>query len=420
MSAARSSWTPTRSTVSAQNRWSFLSALDHLSATDLYGVTFERATAVTYQDRKHIIISGTASIDSRGEIVAPGDIFKQLDRALENIDALLSSGKAQRTDLLQADRLSAQSNGRRRNQRSDSRKAAERALRRRHRSRLSPRLVDRNRGARHQSPDHRRLAALLAVPGEHAACAKRAIKTIANALSGFFYHAMSDRNRLILLTGCSRGLGAALTKQFDAGGHTVVGCARSEASLAALRGALPARHRFSVVDVSDAAMVGDWANQIFREIGVPDLVINNAAVINDPAPLWEVAADEIDALLNVNVKGVLNVIRAFFPAMRQRGTGVVVNLSSGAGRMGLPGLAPYCATKWAVEGLTKSLAEELPDGMAAIPLSPGVVDTDMLHQIWGDRAHAEIEPDSWAAQAAPYILSLGPAQNGESLTMVRQ
>ena len=230
---------------------------------------------------------------------------------------------------------------------------------------------------------------------------------------------MSDPHRLIVLTGCSRGLGAALTRQFDKGGHTVVGCARSEGSLAQLRERLPARHRFSAIDVGQTITVEDWANQVLREVGVPDLIINNAAVINDPAPLWEVADDEMDALLRINVQGTLNVIRAFMPAMRHRGSGVIVNLSSGAGRMGLPGLGPYCATKWAIEGLTKSLAEELPDEMAAIPLSPGVVDTDMLHQIWGDRAHAEIEPDPWAAIAAPFILSLGPAHNGESLTVPR-
>lgn len=228
---------------------------------------------------------------------------------------------------------------------------------------------------------------------------------------------MSEPARLIVLTGCSRGLGAALARVFDSQGHTVVGCARSETALAILRSQLAARHHLSVVDVADEVAVEGWARVVQHELGVPDLVINNAGVINDPSPLWEIAADEAEVLLRVNVLGTLNVIRAYVPAMRQRGRGVIVNFSSGAGRMGLPGIGPYCATKWAIEGLTKSLAEELPDGMAAIPLSPGPVDTDMLRQIWGQRAGDEVGPDAWASRAARYILALGPKETGESLTV---
>lgn len=228
---------------------------------------------------------------------------------------------------------------------------------------------------------------------------------------------MPETARLIILTGCSRGLGAALTRRLDAEGHTVIGCARSESMLTELRTSLPGRHRFSAIDVSDSRSIEQWARSTLSEIGIPDLVINNAAVINDPAPLWEVAADEVESLLRINVMGTLNVIRSFLPSMRQRGRGIIVNLSSGAGRMGLPGIGPYCVTKWAIEGLTKSLAEELPEGMAAIPLSPGVVGTDMLRQIWGQRANTEIAPDAWAEIAVPYILNLGPEHNGQSLTV---
>ena len=75
--------------------------------------------------------------------------------------------------------------------------------------------------------------------------------------------------------------------------------------------------------------------------------------------------------------------------MVERGKGVIVNLSSGWGRSVSPEVAPYCATKWAIEGLTKALAEELPEGMAAVPLNPGVVDTDMLRQAYSDGAASQ-------------------------------
>lgn len=75
---------------------SYIKALDHLSPTDAYGVTFERATAIAYQDRKHLFISGTASIDERGNLLHAGDVSRQLDRTLDNIDALLSESGATR------------------------------------------------------------------------------------------------------------------------------------------------------------------------------------------------------------------------------------------------------------------------------------------------------------------------------------
>jgi NAD(P)-dependent dehydrogenase (short-subunit alcohol dehydrogenase family) len=139
--------------------------------------------------------------------------------------------------------------------------------------------------------------------------------------------------------------------------------------------------------------------------------------MNDPAPLWEVPAEEFDALIDVNVKGVANVIRAFVPAMVERGSGVIVNLSSGWGRSTSPEVAPYCASKYAVEGLTLALAQELPAGMAAVPLNPGVIDTDMLRQCWDEEAGAYPTAEEWAARAAPFLLGLGPKDNGRSLTV---
>ena len=126
---------------------------------------------------------------------------------------------------------------------------------------------------------------------------------------------------------------------------------------------------------------------------------------------------EFDRLVDVNIKGVANVIRHFVPAMVARRRGVIVNFSSGWGRSVSPEEAPYCATKWAVEGLTLALARELPRGMAAVPLNPGVIDTDMLRQCWSDSAGSYPKADAWAKVAAPFILQLGPKNNGESVNV---
>ncbi len=96
---------------------------------------------------------------------------------------------------------------------------------------------------------------------------------------------------------------------------------------------------------------------------------------------------------------------------------MIVNFSSGWGRSTSPEVAPYCATKFAVEGLTKSLAQELPQGMAAVPLNPGIINTEMLQSAFGDSAASYPDPDQWAATAVPFVLGLGPADNGRSLSI---
>lgn len=224
-------------------------------------------------------------------------------------------------------------------------------------------------------------------------------------------------NRILLLTGATRGLGRALVPYFVEHGWTVVGCGRSQENVAELTAKFPASHRFTAVDVRDADAVEAWATQVLAILGPPDLLVNNAALMNTPAPLWKVPAAEFDALIDVNVKGVANVIRAFVPAMVARKSGVIVNLSSGWGRSTAPEVAPYCASKYAIEGLTLALAQELPKGMAAVPLNPGVIDTDMLRQAWSDGAASFPKADAWAKRAVPFLLHLGAKDNGRSLSV---
>jgi NAD(P)-dependent dehydrogenase (short-subunit alcohol dehydrogenase family) len=224
-------------------------------------------------------------------------------------------------------------------------------------------------------------------------------------------------SKVIVLTGATRGLGRALVPVFAAAGHTVIGCGRSEKQLAELWAAFPAPHSFAAIDVADPEAVQRWADRAISEFGPPDLLINNAAVMNTPAPLWEIPTDQFDTLIDVNVKGVFHVLKAFIPAMVSRGRGVIVNLSSGWGRSTAPEVAPYCASKYAIEGLTLALAQELPNGMAAIPLNPGIIDTDMLRQAFAESASAYPKANEWAKRAGPFLLGLGAKDNGRSLTV---
>jgi NAD(P)-dependent dehydrogenase (short-subunit alcohol dehydrogenase family) len=221
----------------------------------------------------------------------------------------------------------------------------------------------------------------------------------------------------IVITGVTRGLGLALAEEFIRSGHTVIGCGRKAEAILELRFSHSAPHTFDVVDVSDATKVELWSDRMIGVHGAPDVLINNAGLMNHPAPLWKVPPAEFARIVNVNITGVANVIRGFVPAMIAAKKGVIVNLSSGWGRSVSAEVAPYCASKWAIEGLTKALAEELPEGMAAIPLNPGVIDTDMLRQAWSDGASGYQKAGAWAKTAAPFILKLGPAHNGKSLSV---
>ena len=221
----------------------------------------------------------------------------------------------------------------------------------------------------------------------------------------------------VVITGVTRGLGRALAEELIRLGHTVLGCGRSGDAVFDLRMTYHAPHDFSVVDVGLDNKVAIWAAKILENESPPDLLINNAAIMNRLAPLWEQDDREFTRLVDANIRGVQNVIRHFVPAMVAKRKGVIVNLSSGWGRSVSPEVAPYCMSKWAIEGLTKALAEELPAGMAAIPLNPGVIDTDMLRSCWADGAAAYPKAAAWAKVAAPFILQLSAKDNGRSLSV---
>jgi NAD(P)-dependent dehydrogenase (short-subunit alcohol dehydrogenase family) len=221
----------------------------------------------------------------------------------------------------------------------------------------------------------------------------------------------------IVLTGCTKGLGRALVDEFIALGHTVIGCGRNPESILDLRFAISAPSTFDVLDVAEAKKVELWAERMLTQHGAPDLVINNAGLLTEPAPLWKQDTAKVAKLFQVNLAGIVHVVQGFAPSMIERGAGVIVNLSSGWGRSVSGEFAPYCASKWGVEGLTKALAEELPEPLAAVPLSPGVIDTAMLRQCYAEGAGGYPKPAEWAKVAAPFLLGLGRKDNGKSLTV---
>ncbi|XP_047313917.1 NADPH-dependent pterin aldehyde reductase [Impatiens glandulifera] len=239
--------------------------------------------------------------------------------------------------------------------------------------------------------------------------------------------------KTVLITGVSKGLGRALALEMAKRGHTVIGCSRSQDKLDSLQNDLaaalssspmstnaneaPDRHFLMTVDVRSNSSVEELTRVVMEKKGVPDIIVNNAGSINKNNRLWEVPAEEFDSVIDTNVKGVANVLRHFIPLMIKNKQGIIVNMSSGWGRSVAAQVAPYCASKWAVEGLSRSVAKEVPTGVAIVALNPGVINTDMLASCFGTSASSYQGPDSWAPKAATMILNLTVADNGASLTV---
>ncbi|MGB3511813.1 MAG: SDR family oxidoreductase [Microcoleaceae cyanobacterium] len=225
-------------------------------------------------------------------------------------------------------------------------------------------------------------------------------------------------SKSILITCVSRGLGRVMTEAFIQLGHTVVGCSLNEQAIADLEKQFGEPHHFTAVDIADEMQVKSWSQTITLKYDAPDLIINNAGIVHELAPLWEIEGKVFDRVIDTNIKGVANILRYFLPQMVAKNQGVIVNFSAGWGRYTTANAAPYCASKWAIEGLTKALAQELPPGMAAVSLWPGTIHTDTLETIYGNEKAAKyIQPQDWVKIAVPFLLQIGASDNGKALAI---
>ncbi|XP_078172577.1 NAD(P)-binding Rossmann-fold superfamily protein isoform X1 [Carex rostrata] len=241
---------------------------------------------------------------------------------------------------------------------------------------------------------------------------------------------VTAQKKTVLITGVSRGLGRALALELARRGHSVIGCARSSDKVSSLQTELaslnPAAasssssaspHLITTVDVRSDTSIKELAKHVVESRLIPDIIVNNAGTINQNNKIWDIPAEEFDMVIDTNIKGTANILRHFLPLLIEKKHGIIVNMSSGWGRSASAEVSAYCATKWAVEGLTRSVAKELPLGLAVIALSPGVVNTDMLTSCFGSSAALYQSPESWAPRAATMILSLTTEDNGASLTV---
>lgn len=185
-----------------------------------------------------------------------------------------------------------------------------------------------------------------------------------------------------LVTAGAGGIGLATATALQAAGATVVVC---DVDASALR-ALPTTLTGHVCDVSDPAAVDRLMASVLAD-GALDILVNNAGIAGPTARIEDIAVEDWRRTMAIDLDGMFHCLRRVVPGMRARRRGCIVNLSSTAGIMGLPLRAPYVAAKFAVVGLTKTLAMELgPDGIRVNAIAPGSVEGDRMDRVI--RAHA--------------------------------
>jgi NAD(P)-dependent dehydrogenase (short-subunit alcohol dehydrogenase family) len=192
----------------------------------------------------------------------------------------------------------------------------------------------------------------------------------------------------VVITAAAAGIGRATLETFVAAGARVCVCDVDAERLAQLRASLPTVGAM-VADVSDPAAVDALFDMALAKLGGLDILINNAGIAGPTARVQDIEPEDWARTLEVNLTGQYLCARCAVPHIRAAGGGSIVNLSSAAGRFGFPLRTPYAASKWAVIGLSKSLAIELGrDQIRVNAICPGAVEGDRIERVIAAKAQA--------------------------------
>jgi NAD(P)-dependent dehydrogenase (short-subunit alcohol dehydrogenase family) len=188
-------------------------------------------------------------------------------------------------------------------------------------------------------------------------------------------HLMTHPKR-ILITGVSSGFGLALAREALAVGHEVIGTLRQADGIVAFEALAPGRAHARLLDVTDEQAIGAVVGAVEAELGPIDVLVNNAGYghegVMEESPLAEMRRQ-----FDVNVFGAVAMMRAVLPGMRSRRAGRILNITSMGGIITMPGIAYYCGSKFALEGISEAVGKEVRDlGIHVTAVAPGSFRTD--------------------------------------------
>jgi 3-oxoacyl-[acyl-carrier protein] reductase len=212
--------------------------------------------------------------------------------------------------------------------------------------------------------------------------------------------------KVAVVTGGSRGIGAAIARKLASMAAKVVIAGRNESELKQTASAIQSyggQCEGLVCDVTDLSSVDSFARTVLGKHGRVDVLVNNAGIGAFGGPLHSVAPTDWDQVMNTNLRGVYYMIRAFAPKMIEQRSGDIINISSIASKNPLPNGAVYAASKWGLNGLSYSIAEELRgNNIRVTVVSPGSVDTDLSpHE--GKNKDRMLKPDDVAHVVAMVV-----------------
>lgn len=222
---------------------------------------------------------------------------------------------------------------------------------------------------------------------------------------------MDFNDKTVIITGASRGIGAETARIFADAGANVALLARDAAALQVLATQIGPRALALPCNISSFSNVSSAVSQACEKWGSPDVLINNAGMIDPIARVADADPERWAQLINVNVTGVFNGMRAALPIMKNSGGGTIITVSSGAAQRPLEGWSAYCTSKAGAAMLTRSLdLEERDNGIRAMGLSPGTVATQMQREIKASGVNPvsqldweEHIPADWPARALKWM-----------------
>ena len=225
-------------------------------------------------------------------------------------------------------------------------------------------------------------------------------------------------NKIVVLTGASSGIGYSLLNYFVKEGARVYGSSRNERELTTES---KQECNFELLDLADELNVEKYVKTILQKENRIDILINNAGVAHNLALLEEIDSEMLNSVVRDNLLPTFNMMKYTIPIMKKNNSGTIINISSRAGRRAVPKLSAYTAAKFAVRGLTESVAKEVQDtGIKCISISPAGVNTGMRAMVFGQEDADNQQDTSRINEVISRILSGNlEVSNGSDIVIIK-